>query len=129
MASSQSERFASCLAQRAGEAAGAARLADAMLAVAEDIATCLYPIIGRQGVVALYRRSVHLVSAGQPWMAALLTNHPKMDLEALQLALAEQDGATAVVAGEALLTTFYDLLVSLVGERSMGNPTQEDTSP
>ena len=104
------------LAQRAAEPADAARIADALVSTCQRIDAALTPIIGQRGVAALYRRSLHLVAATYPWLAAA---HPgveaPIDLATLKSALAKQSGASAAAGGRALVRTFHDLLATLIG--------------
>jgi hypothetical protein len=75
------------------------------------------PVIGHSGVVALYRRSLHMVATGHPWLAALrVTQPPAMDLPAMRVVLVGQCAADAAAAATALSTTLHGLLVSLIGE-------------
>ena len=45
------------------------QIAAAVLAIWEEIDDALTPIVGAQGLVALYRRTVHLAAAQHPWLA------------------------------------------------------------
>jgi hypothetical protein len=112
-----------------------------MAAIWQEIDGALTPILGRGGVAALYKRSLHLTSAANPWLTLGREGDPTaMDLAALKAALGQQTGAAAAAGGGALLQTFYDLLSSLVGpsltERllrsvwsaSSSGPSAQDTS-
>jgi hypothetical protein len=94
----------------------AAQIAEAMGSVWQEIAESLGPIIGRGGVDALYRRSLHLTFRAYPWLAgAQAGEETVMDLTGLKAVLAEQDSANAAAGGGALLQTFYDLLTGVIG--------------
>lgn len=118
MNSPQSQRFVTGLALRALAGPDAALISRDVARACVAIAASLSSVIGNQGIVALYRRCVFLVSAQHPWMSGLLDcADTPMDLDALQRVLAAQSSAEAARAGAALLATFYDLLVNLVGAR------------
>jgi hypothetical protein len=130
------------LANRIDADADAAQIAGTVLAVWEEIDDALTPIVGPLGVVALYRRSVHLAAARHPWLAGrdegLLTD---TDPAVLKSVLAQRSSAEAAAGGNAFLHTFHDLLASLIGPsltarllRSVwDNPSSgaaaQDTSP
>jgi len=118
MNSLQSQRFVTGLGLHALDGPDAALLSHEVVRACEAIAASLNAIIGQQGGVALYRRCVFLVSEQHHWMSSLLaSSDATMDLGALQRALAAQSSTEAAQAGAALLETFYDLLVNLVGAR------------
>lgn len=76
----------------------------------------LSPIIGQPGVDALFKRSIYLTRGAHPCLAIVVEDKAQPDaLAALQDALAQQAGATAVAANVALLQNFQDLLSSLIG--------------
>jgi hypothetical protein len=114
-------------------------VADELAASWERVGLALAPVLGARGVAALYVRSLHLASARHPWLGTLtLGAGNAMDLARLKSAVAAQQAVDAADAGDALLQTFHDLLVSLVGlsltERllrpvglhdSSGNPDQD----
>ena len=138
----ESRRIADPLALRVGADADAAQVADAIGVIWEQIDDALTPIIGAQGVVALYTRTVRLTCAIHPWVAGGLKGIPlELDPNALKSVLARHGAAEAAAAGSVFLQTFHDLLASLVGpsltERLLrsvwtnpfsGRPAQ-DTSP
>ncbi|MBC7895840.1 MAG: hypothetical protein H7066_10515 [Cytophagaceae bacterium] len=117
MKSPEAQRIAAALVHRVGEDADAARMAEEIVATWDAIGAALSPILGHRGVAALYVRSLQVTSTVYPW----LSNNPpaslgSMDLESLKAILAQQDSVTsAAAAGGALLQTFRNLLVTLVG--------------
>ncbi|MET1078424.1 MAG: hypothetical protein ABWY06_10445 [Pseudomonas sp.] len=113
-----------------------------MAGILQEIEAALSPIIGPGGVVALYKRSLHLAGASHPWLVdSLKQSAVGLDLASLETAFAAQSAASAAVAGAALLQTFHQLLVSLIGpslterllrgvwENSSNGPFAQDTSP
>ena len=104
------------LADRVGQGADALAVAEAVVAVWRDIDVALRPIIGQRGVVALFRRSVHLTAAVHPWLTSN-GQEPMagLDLVALKSLFASQSVAQALACGNRLLLTFHQLLVSLIG--------------
>ena len=58
--SEESRQIVASLAHRVGPNADTARIAHAIISILQDIEATLTPVIGQQGVAALYRRSLHL---------------------------------------------------------------------
>jgi hypothetical protein len=130
------------LGGRVAEDASAEQIADAIVALWQEIDQSLHPIIGHRGVAALYGRSLHLTTADYPWLAVGHQGTPAaVDPSALKAALAQQAAAEAAAGGIALFESFHDLLASLIGAslagrllhsvwaRSAGASPAQDTSP
>lgn len=114
--SQEGQQRAAPLAPRVGPGADAAQIADAVFTIWAEIDDALTPIIGPQGVVALFKRSLHLTAAVHPWLDAQREGTQAfMDPAALKALLAQQSSALATTGGNAFLHTFYELLASLVG--------------
>ena len=114
--SEESRQIVASLAHRAGPNPDSARIAEAIIAMLQDINAALTPIIGQQGVIALYRRSLHLCASTHPRLACTYDNlQASMDLIELKTILVEQDETDAQFFGEMLLTILYDLLTTLIG--------------
>ena len=96
--------------------ADAKRIAVAAVAKWRGIDAALSPIIGQRAVAALYNRSLSLLRADYPWLAAAHedTLQPA-EFSGLQTVLSQQASANAAAAHGALLQTFRDLLTSLIG--------------
>jgi hypothetical protein len=110
---------------RSRDGANRAKLAEAAVSQWQAIDAALAPIIGSNGVAALYHRSLHLNAKSHPWMAHERSSDAfSMDLFALGRLLAERDAAEAAAGSSALVQTFNELLASLVGaslaERLLG---------
>lgn len=133
--------MAAPLACRVEDGADAAHIADAIFTIWGEIDDALTPIIGPQGVVALFRRCLHLTAVAHPWVTAPHEGTPSsMDPTALKTAFARQSSAVAAAGGNAFLHTFHGLLASLVGSslterllrcvwtNSSGGPTAKDIS-
>lgn len=142
MDSTESPRGAAPPSRGAVEPVDAAQAADAMVATCQKIDAALIPIIGHRGVAALYGRSLHLVAATHPWLAAAHAGvEAPMDLAVLKSVLARQSGAGAAAGGRALVRTFLDLLATLIGrslterlllsvwEDLLSGPAAQDISP
>jgi len=108
-------RMALPLAPRVAEHADAMQIAEAAVAIWQEIDDALTPILGRGGVAALYKRTLHLTSAIHPWFAISVAGSPTIALAALKAVIAQQDRAAAAEGGAALFQTFYELLSSLIG--------------
>ncbi|AMB85479.1 hypothetical protein AWM79_09275 [Pseudomonas agarici] len=95
----------------------------------------LMPIIGQQGVGALHRRSLQLCACAHPRLAGTYDRvQAALDLTALKSVLLEQSEADALFFGEVMLTTFYELLTTLIGPsltarllRDVWEPSLSDT--
>jgi len=97
--------------------ANAAEVAEAVAAMWRDIDAVMRPVLGQRGVVALFKRSVHLTSAAHPWLASVYQDRASvLDLPALEALFSLQTGAAALACGNALQLTFHQLLASLIGE-------------
>ncbi len=104
------------LTRRVGSDADAGQIAAAVLTIWEEIDDALTPIFGPQGLVALYRRTVHLAAAQHPWLAGrdegVLT---ETDPAVLKSVLSRRSSAQAATGGSAFLNTFHEVLASLIG--------------
>lgn len=94
------------------------RIADAALDLWEKLADEIISIVGEAGFNSLYERSVYLAQPTFPWLppcpSSPQTHHPFAELRAR---LAEQTPAHARAANSLLLTSFTDILASLIGEQ------------
>lgn len=114
--SQQSPRWPEPLADRLGASADIDQVADTVMTIWREIEIALSPIIGRRGVAALFHRSLQLVSATYPWLAASRGGAlDTADFAALKAELLRQPVADAAAGGAALFHAFHDLLASLVG--------------
>lgn len=109
-------RWPDPLADRLGADAGVEKVADAVMAIWHEIDEALIPIVGQRGVAALFNRSLKLVAAAHPWLAAGRGGAlDAVDPAALKATLLQQPAAAAAAGGAALFQSFHDLLTSLVG--------------
>ncbi|MEO8361714.1 MAG: hypothetical protein ABI672_16895 [Vicinamibacteria bacterium] len=93
-----------------------------------NIDATLSPIIGRGGVAALYRRSLHVSGRNYRWISPIGDGQDlKMDLTVLERDLERQPGDVAARAAAEFLATFHDLVTGLIGpslsERLLGAST------
>jgi hypothetical protein len=131
----ESRQIVASLAHRVGPNADTGRIAQAIVSTLQGMDTALTPILGQQGVAALYRRSLHLCAANHPRLAGTYDNvQASLDLTALKSVLVEQSEADALFFGEVMLTTFYQLLTTLIGPsltarllRDVWKPSLSDT--
>ncbi|MBC7956475.1 MAG: hypothetical protein H7Y33_11480 [Cytophagales bacterium] len=133
------------MAHRVGTNADASQIADAIGAVWHDLDLALSPVLGRRGVAALYKRSLHLNLAAYPWLAQMhegVDSALAIDVAPLHAMLAIQSDADAAETGAALIHTFTELLATLIGDslserlldsvwdlQSAGGPPAQDTLP
>ncbi|SDP02788.1 hypothetical protein SAMN04489798_4502 [Pseudomonas arsenicoxydans] len=112
----ESRQIVASLAHRVGPNADTARIANAIVLTLQDMDKALTPIIGQQGVAALFRRSLHLCANHQARLVGsadrvLASQAPA----ALMSILVEQSDTDALLFGEVLLMTYYELLTKLIG--------------
>ena len=104
------------LERRAAESAEAEQFAALAVATWRAIDRELTPIIGARGFAAVYQRSLFLTPGSLSALSPAQGDaEPADPFEALRLALLRLSGADARSANAALLQTFRDLLVSLIG--------------
>lgn len=90
---------------------------DSLCRIWQGVGNELSPIIGRQGVAALWRRSVLITQPSHTWLDQVVRpSLEQSDFELLRAALISQPRIAAIEANDALLRSFYDLLSGLIGE-------------
>ena len=105
------------LARSAAGNADAHAMADAAVESWDALLQQLAPLIGDKGVRALYSRSVHLGAATYPWLAGLPKSAPPAPVLAeLRSALDARPAAEVQATCAALITTFTNVLATLIGE-------------
>jgi hypothetical protein len=111
---SEASGIDSILAQLAADDAQAGSALS--VAIWQRISGALSPVIGAGGVIALYRRSLHLSRAAYPWLTTAPDDRSMAgELAALLALLQQQSREDAIAAGRSMLRTFNDLLISLIG--------------
>ncbi len=145
MQSTADPRVTASLAFRVSQSDDASHVALAIGSAWNDIERALTPVLGRRGVAALYKRSLHLNAAAYPWLAQMPAGADDalaIDLLPLRSMLARQSGTAAAEVGAVLIHTFIELLSDLIGnslsERllgsvwaspSNGGPSAQDNLP
>ena len=110
------------LAVRVEPDADVAQFANAVITTFNEIVVVLAPIIGRAGMTALYKRSLHIASRTHPWLAEATDDaeQPLINFASLRGVLERQSQAQATEGGHHLLQVFRDLLASLIGPALTG---------
>jgi hypothetical protein len=104
------------LERRSGTNPNAGQIADATVAVWDDIASVLQSIIGKQGFAALYNRSAALAARQYRWLAnSRAGDDHTMTFDGLRSIIAQQSNESAALGSSELLQTFYCVLASLIG--------------
>ena len=103
--------FAEC----SGKDLSAIEVADSACACWRAIDMALTPIIGKKGVIALVKRSVNLQQRQYPALKTI-TSFKILVFPALHTVLVTQTPDDAVAINNALLNTFYELLINLIGK-------------
>jgi hypothetical protein len=104
------------LRRRSGTNPDAEQIADATVAVWDDIAVALQSIIGKQGFAALYNRSAALAGRQYRWLASLRAGDDHtMAFDTLRSIIAQQSNESAALGSSELLQVFYCVLASLIG--------------
>ena len=80
-----------------------------------EVALALAPAIGRRGVAALLNRSLHLTAQSHGWVRAVAGDQADFDVAGFESLIAQQARANAAAGGEFFLTTFNNLLMTLIG--------------
>lgn len=108
--------FQSSIDQLVCESVDAVGIGDAAAVIWRRIEDALWPIIGHDGVAALFKRSLYLARGEHPCLAlmfdALCT---PSDFALLRETLARQPDAAAAAAYTGLLRNFVELLTKLIG--------------
>ena len=105
------------LAQQIVDASDSILVAEATFTVWQQLASQVDPIIGPYGTEALFNRAIHLISKDFPWLT--IGDHAKNDTSHFgnfKQYFELQEPGHAVKASEALLVTFIELLIALIGE-------------
>jgi hypothetical protein len=142
MDSEEGSQIVASLARQIGDIADIAQIADAIIASLKNMDSALTPIIGQQGVAALFRRSLHLCNSAHPRLASAYQSvQIGTDLTELKSVIVQQGSVEALFFGAVLLTTFYELLTTLIGpslsarllrdvwDNSLSAPPAQETSP
>ena len=116
MNSQPRDHLTSVLEDRLHAGASSDQIADLIAVACQGIDAALAPILGRRGVDALFRRSLHLTGRRHRWLAATIEGDQAIfNVGALKSSLALQTSSEAASGGLLLLKTFNDLLVNLIG--------------
>jgi hypothetical protein len=108
--------IAAALERLVDSGASPGQIADSVAATWRHVEESLTPILGPQGVTALYKRSLVVTARSHPWLAGLPEGPPNtVDLAALTATMMEQESKEAARTGGELLQTFYGLVNSLIG--------------
>jgi len=93
-------------------------IADAAIDKWEKLADEIISIVGEAGFNSLYERSVHLAQPTFPWLPPACSQ-PQAHHRFAELitSLADQTPAHARAANSLLLTSFTDIVASLIGEQ------------
>ncbi|WP_426139151.1 hypothetical protein [Pseudomonas sp. DWP3-1-2] len=140
--SEEGRRIVASLARRVDGAANATQVADAIIAMLQEISGVLVPILGPKGVAALYRRSLYLSTSLHPLLASTFESLAGgMNLMELKSLLIQLKQADALFFGEEFLKAFHELLATLIGpslsarllrdvwDNSLSAPPAQETSP
>lgn len=104
------------LEQRVAHGADASQIAEVVISMWQITGIILNPILGRISVDSLYQRSLFLTGQVHPWLANAYGGvQSSTDFARLKSAVMQQDGADAAAGGGALLQTFYEMLIRLIG--------------
>jgi hypothetical protein len=117
MQSQERDRIAAFLEGAVSAGASSGEVAEIVETTFRRIDEALAPIVGKRGMAALYKRSLHLAKPLHPWLpVGAEGTAAEMDVAALTAALAMQTSADAAAAGTRLLQCFRALLITLIGE-------------
>ena len=105
-----------CFTEEVKRGKDATCMADEIVAAWEGIDSIMRRIIGKGGFNALFLQSVEVTGQLHPWIAAVSHDgQSNVDLKALRVLLTNQDMIEFAAASDALLSSFLNLLVDLIG--------------
>ena len=104
------------IADRGGGGADAGQTADAVAAALSLLFTQLSSVVGTQAAAALCAHALHRTRAKMGWTIAPTAAITDKTLAELRQDLADRTPVDSLVAGESLLLSLVDHLISLIGE-------------
>ena len=105
------------VAQCAGSVLDATAIAAATVAIWQQIAARLTPVIGARGVDVLFNRTLHLTSMSIPCLAIVGDRgRGTVPIDGIGARLGRQDAPVAAAASREFLFTFTVLLATLIGD-------------
>ncbi|MDQ6619173.1 MAG: hypothetical protein M3Z31_05660 [Pseudomonadota bacterium] len=115
MDSQATPSIAAALEQMVRTGAPATQIASAVAETWRQVDHSLTAVIGPQGVLALYKRSLMLTARAHPWLGPQVRAEDTVDVAQFTAALAQQESHIAALAGGDFLQIFYGLVNSLLG--------------
>ena len=114
-----------CYSEDVKRGQGATCTVDTIVAAWEGIDSVMRQVIGKGGFNALFFQSIEVTGQSYPWLAKLSQDgRSNVDFEALRVLLLKQDTIGFAAASDALLSSFLNKLVVLIGlsltERLLG---------
>ena len=105
-----------CFSEEVKRGRDATCTADTIVAAWEGIDSVMRRIIGKGGFNALFFQSVEVTGQSYPWIATLSRDgQSNVDLKALHALLLNRDTIDFAAASDALLSSFLNQLVDLIG--------------
>ena len=105
-----------CYSEEVKRGRDAIYTADTIVAAWEGIDSIMRRIIGKGGFNALFLQSIEVTGQSYPWISTLSQDgQSSVDLKALRVLLLNQDMIEFAAASDALLSSFLNLLVDLIG--------------
>jgi hypothetical protein len=104
------------LTRRVGRSTDSTHIADSIVEIWSEAEFALTPLIGREGVAALLKRSLFLSASSHSWLwDSQKGNNKFVDVNALRTTIANQTAEEASAGGATLFLQFYGLLTTLIG--------------
>ncbi len=104
------------LAQQIVSDTDSTMIAEATFTIWQQLASQIDPVIGPYGTEALFNRAIHIISKEFPWLTIEDHTNDTSQLGNFKQFYELQEPGHAIKASEALLVTFIQLLVALIGE-------------
>jgi hypothetical protein len=105
------------LTQNSGGAKDATAISEASIKVWSEVSTRLAPIIGSEGVEALFNRSLTIAARANPWLAHPLgSNDSATPMVRFRTNLEHRDPISALEVSGVVMGIFYSMLETLIGE-------------
>ncbi|MGI4982077.1 MAG: hypothetical protein ACRYGL_01855 [Janthinobacterium lividum] len=112
----EGSRIATVFTLRMGRETSSRHTAEILTGILREAASALTPIIGREGVPALLKRSVVLTASSHPWLLDAGRNGTSpMGFDMLKVLIEGQTKEEALTGSMTLISQFYGLLSNLIG--------------
>ncbi len=112
----ENSQIATDLSLMVDRGSSASDIGEAIASTCEQIGVALAKVVGKEGVDAMFRRSLLLTAPTVLWdFHPPYDNQTVADLAPLRATFSHRSASNAASAGSALLQAFYESLANLIG--------------